>query len=118
MSIEEVYHALLRRESSSLDFIEIFRQFIERHEEIKGLKNYKSALNSLIKFLGREKLYTSEMNADLLHDYSSSLHGRAQSLYLGCLRHVYEDAVLKYNDEDKGIYPLSYSLFKKFKVPW
>lgn len=117
MTIEEVYSEITRKDLFSLDFIEIFKDYISNHGDIKGIKNYGSALNSMIKFIGREKMSTKDVTVKFLQDYSSSLGGRAQSLYLGCIRHVYEDAVLKYNDEEKGISPLSYSLFKKFKVP-
>lgn len=117
MSIDEVYSEITKKEVSSLDFIDIFNDYIDKNRASKGIKNYKSALNSMIRFLGRERMDIKEVNIDFLLKYSSSLGGRAKSLYLGSIRHVYEYAVLKYNDEEKGVFPLSYSLFKKFKVP-
>jgi len=117
MTIEALVEYLLEDQNKSLDFIEIFKDFIESHTNIKGIKNYKSALNSLTGFLGRERIDVNEVTVQFLTRYSESLTGRAKSLYLGSLRHVYSDAKLKYNDEERGIIKIPYSPFERFKVP-
>lgn len=109
---------LLGEEKKSLDFVEVFREFIEENADKKGLRNYKSALNSFVRFLGRDKLDMQELNTSLLQRYAANLGGgRALSLYLGALRHVHNWAMDKYNNEEIGIILIPYSPFAKFKVP-
>ena len=93
----------LEEESEDLDFIKIFREYILSHKEKKGIKNYRSALNALIKFIESDKLVISDISVSFLEKLEKSLTGRAVSLYLGSIRHVYMYAKLKYNDEERGI---------------
>lgn len=118
VGIDTMMDYLLGEEKKSLDFVEVFREFIEENADKKGLRNYKSALNSFVRFLGRDKLDMQELTAIMLQKYAASLgSGRALSLYLGALRHVHNWAMGKYNNEELGIILIPYSPFAKFKVP-
>lgn len=104
--------------NANLDFMAVFRDFLDANADKKGLKNYKSAYNSFSRFIKREKLDMREFTASLLLQYASSLGtGRALSLYLGSLRHVHNWAMDKYNNEELGQVLIPYSPFSKFKVP-
>lgn len=118
MTIDKLANYLCEPEIVSIDFVEVFRDYIDENVNKKGLKNYKSALNSLIKFIGRDRLDISEITVDFLEKYTSYLgKGRASSLYLGSIRHVYSYAKLKYNDEDVKKILIPYSPFSRFNVP-
>jgi len=107
----------LEEESEDLDFIKIFREYISSHKEKKGIKNYRSALNALIKFIENDKLGISDISVSFLEKLEKSLTGRAVSLYLGSIRHVYMYAKLKYNDEERGIIRIPYNPFERYRVP-
>lgn len=85
---------------------------------IKGEKNYRTMLNSLQRYNnGSRTLYFSDITFSFLQGYGLSLKGkpRAQSLYLGAIRHIYKQACLEYNDDNET--RLSANLFDRFKVP-
>lgn len=64
------------------------------HATTKGKKNHVCMLNSLEKHLGRKTLSFTSITYKFLSDYEESLHSkpRAQSLYLGEIRHLYREA--------------------------
>lgn len=118
MSIDRLADYLCQNEVERIDFIEVYKDFITDNAGKKGIKNYKSALNSLIRFIGREKLDIAEINVPFLERYANYLGGgRALSLYLGSMRHVYTYAKNKYNDEDVNRILIPYSPFSRYKVP-
>ena len=118
MTIDKLADYLCEPEIASIDFIEVFRDYIDENADKKGLKNYRSALNSLIKFIGRDRLDVSEITVAFLEKYEAYLgKGRAVSLYLGSMRHVYFYAKQKYNDEDAKRILIPYSPFSRYKVP-
>lgn len=118
MTANRLAEILCKPEVVSIDFIEVFRNFINENPGKKGIRNYKSALNSLIRFIGREKLDVAEITVSFLERYSAHLgKGRAVSLYLGSIRHVFSYAKLKYNDEDAKRILIPYSPFARFKIP-
>lgn len=118
MTANRLAEILCKPEVVSIDFIEVFRSFINENPGKKGIRNYKSALNSLIRFIGREKLDVAEITISFLERYSAHLgKGRAVSLYLGSIRHVFSYAKLKYNDEDTKRILIPYSPFARFKIP-
>jgi integrase len=118
MSIDKLARYLCEPEVVSIDFLKVFQDYINENPDKKGLRNYKSALNSLVKFLGRNSLDISEITVPFLEKYAASLgKGRAVSLYLGSMRHVYSYAKQKYNDEDAKRILIPYSPFSRYKVP-
>lgn len=118
MTIDEVIDFLTRKEGNQeLDFMELWREFIQE-SKAKGIKNYKTAYNSLCGYVGRDRLWVKEITYSFLDGYMKHLgEGRKVSLYLGAFRHVYSWAKLKYNDEERGIIRIPYSPFERFRVP-
>lgn len=119
VSAEELY-ILATKPTSSKEINEDFFTFSERwlaSSTIKGNKNYYTMLNNLSRFLGKRYLPLKNINYNLLNNYMLSLRDRprAQSLYLGAIRHIYKMACLEYNDDNNNI--LSTSVFDRFKVP-
>ncbi len=105
-----------RGRDGELDFFRFADDYLKT-STIKGKKNYLTMLNSLEKHLGRRRLPFSEITYKMLSDYSRSLSDRprAQSLYLGAIRHLHREARLQYNTDTET--PISPTIFERFKVP-
>lgn len=118
-----------------VDFIEYSKNWISS-TSIKGKKNYQSALNSFVSFLHKDHLSTKEITHRLLQDYMTYLtkqhiqkanelikakkrvpSNRTVSLYLGSLRHLFNEAKKDYNDYDRNIIVIGNSPFENLIIP-
>lgn len=118
-------------ERFALDFVEFGRGVIQKLIDTGHRGNalaYRSALNALVLFAGREQIDISEINAKLIRAFSEWIATkesnskrvkgeRAQSLYLAGIRALHNRAKVEYNDEDLGIIRVQLSPFAKIKVP-
>lgn len=88
-----------------------------RQSQIKGLKNYATMLNSLETYIGNRRLLFSNITYIFLKGYEDFLNGkeRAQSLYLGMMRHLYREAMRMYNNDNEQI--IKNDPFLRYKVP-
>lgn len=102
--------------SEVLDFYEYTEHWIEKSTN-KGKGNYKIMLNSLKRFWKSDKLSFSDIDYKFLEGYKKYLdgHPRAQSLYLGCMRHIFNEAIREYNT-DISI-KIGNNPFRNFKIP-
>lgn len=117
LTIDEVYNYIIKsRRSEELEFFSFAEEWLAS-TDIKGKKNYITMLNSLEKHLEIRYLPFSKIDYAFLVKYQTSLKDkpRAQSLYLGAIRHIYKQALLTYNTDTKTL--ISPMLFEKFKVP-
>ena len=104
------------KESETLDFFEYAEKWIERSTN-KGKKNYSIMLNSLERLNQCRKLPFSLIDYSFLNRYKDYLdgHPRAQSLYLGNIRHLFNEAIKEYNTDDKKV--ITNNPFEKFSIP-
>jgi hypothetical protein len=81
---------------------------------IKGIKNYKTALNALYAFVGRDNILCEEINVKTMRAFENALKDRprAQSLYPNCIKTIFSAAREYYNDEDNDIIRIKHSLDK------
>ena len=120
LSADDLYAAMTRKgggDVRAMNFFAFADDYLSK-TEIKGKKNYVTMLNSLQRYnMGLRTLPFASVTFSFLQGYSLSLKDkpRAQSLYLGALRHIYKQACLMYNDDDNTY--LSPTLFDRFKVP-
>lgn len=124
-----------REQTQPIDFILFCKEWLET-TDIKGKKNYQSALNSFISYLGKEHLKTDEVTSQLLNGFKAHLNlkrekqvlqlqkqgkripsNRIVSLYLGSIRHLFNEAKKKNNDYDKNIILIPHSPFEHIEVP-
>ncbi len=118
-----------------VDYIQFCQWWITT-TTIKGKKNYQSALNAFIAYLGTEHLDASQLTVSILNGFMDYLKeqskirakallksgkrvptDRSVSLYLGSLRHLFNEAKKKYNDYDRSIIRITNSPFEYVVVP-
>ena len=118
-----------------VDFI-LFCQWWIANTTIKGKKNYQSAINAFIAYMGTEHLEASKFTSSILNGFMDYLKkqseqraealiksgkrvptNRSVSLYLGSLRHLFNEAKKKYNDYDRNIIRITNSPFEYVTVP-
>ena len=128
-------------ESFSLDFIAYGRKYgdsIIAQGKLSTGQSYHIAMNSLVRFLGRDTLDISEITVGLLKSYEDYLRtepvykgsrkgnavptdsrkkGRALSLYISKIKTIHEAAKKEFNDEERGIINIPYSPFNRYKIP-
>lgn len=102
--------------TEELDFFSFTEDWVEKSSN-KGKKNYLIMLNSLARFNGCRKLPFSLIDYRFLNGYKKFLdgHPRAQSLYLGNMRHIFNEAIKEYNTNGNDI--IRSNPFDKFSVP-
>lgn len=113
--IEWLYFHLMSVKEN-LDFFEYTEQWISKSHN-KGKGNYAVMLNSLERFHHSRKLPFSFIDYRFLTDYKNFLKDlpRAQSLYLGCIRHIFNEAIKEYNIN--GMKNISNNPFDTFVIP-
>jgi len=99
-----------------IDFFKFADEWIAK-ATIKDKKNYFCMLNSLERHLGSRKLQFKKITYKLLEDYGLALKDkpRAQSLYLGLIRHLYREAMRRYNTDYDTI--INNDPFLRYRVP-
>ena len=115
MDIDSVIDYLKSKDDKSgIDFIAFSRKWCAAHTEIKGIRNYLTALNSLCTFFGRESILCSEITVQKLKEYEEYLSGkkRAQSLYPSAIVRLFMEARNYFNDEDNNIIRIKQNLSK------
>lgn len=102
-----------KKENKGISFTEFASKWIEE-STIKGVKNYKTALNALCSFVGRDNILCEEINVKTMKAFENALKDRprAQSLYPNCIKTMFNAAKEYYNDEDNDIIRIKHSLDK------
>lgn len=102
-----------KKENKGVSFTRFAAKWIEE-STIKGIKNYKTALNALYSFIGRDNILCEEINVKTMKAFENALKDRprAQSLYPNCIKTIFNAARDYYNDEDNDIIRIKHSLDK------
>ncbi len=136
-TIDEVmdYLDCERQKQQVIDFIKFSREWITS-TTIKGAPNYTSALNALIRFIGKEELDVNLITLDFLEQFKAFLNkeretrrkklvaqgkrvpsNRSLSLYLVSIKKLFNEAKKKYNKKDKNLILIPHSPFEDFAIP-
>lgn len=123
-----------------LDFFEFGEKFAKTSKGPTTAKSYLGALNALERFLGRRSLDVNDITHSLLMDFvayidaepkiyhrkrfqqlsecgTDKIPGAASYRFVAKLRHIYEAAKLRYNDEDAGRIVIPRSPFSRISLP-
>ena len=119
----------------TIDFIKFSREWIAS-STIKGAPNYTTAINALVRFIGKEILDVNQITLDFLEQFKSFLNkereartkklmaqgkrvpsNRSLSLYLISIKKLFNEAKKKYNKKDKNLILIPNSPFEDFTIP-
>ena len=136
-TIEDVMDCLRGEQAKlqTIDFIKFSREWIA-NAEIKGAPNYTSAVNALVRFIGREKLDAKLITANFLDRFKDFLNkerkereellmrqgkripsNRALSLYLMSIKKLFNECKRTYNKKYKNTILISHSPFDDIVIP-
>ena len=131
---DAVVEQLRPKDGFSLDFFEYAEKAISNMEKATG-DGYKSSLNALKRFIGRDTIDVNEITFKLLTDFRAFLETepavangkgkhqtkskgcRAVSFYLTHLQHIHNLARAEYNDDDVGVIHIPRQPFKSGLIP-
>ena len=124
MDINQVLDLITKIEKPdvfSLDIIEYGRQYILtliKGKRIRTAERYKTSLNNLIRFIGKNRIDINQITSKFLKDWIEWIEGKAaKSLYPSCIRKLHNDAKREYNIEELGIIKIPLSPFSTTKLP-
>lgn len=136
-SLDEIVEFLNgeQEKQQTIDFIKFSREWIAS-ATIKGAPNYKTAINALVRFVGKEELDINLITLDFLEQFKIFLIGerdartkklmqqgkrvtsnRTLSLYLVSIKKLFNEAKRKFNKKDKNLILIPNSPFEDFKIP-
>lgn len=118
-----------------IDFIKFSREWIAS-TTIKGAPNYTTAINALVRFIGKEELDINLITLDFLEGFKAFLNkerevrtkkliqqgkrvpsNRSLSLYLISIKKLFNEAKKKYNKQDKNLILIPNSPFIELEIP-
>lgn len=119
----------------TIDFVKFSREWIAS-TSIKGAPNYTTAVNALVRFVGKEELDINLVTQDFLEGFKSFLNkereartkkllqqgkrvpsNRSLSLYLVSIKKLFNEAKKKYNRKEKNLILIAHSPFDYFSIP-
>lgn len=136
-SLDEIIEFLNgeQEKQQTIDFIKFSREWIAS-TTIKGAPNYTTAINALVRFVGKEELDVNLITLDFLEQFKAFLikerdartkklmqqgkrvtSNRTLSLYLVSIKKLFNEAKRKFNKKDKNLILIPNSPFEDFKIP-
>ena len=136
-SLDEIIEFLNgeQEKQQTIDFIKFSREWIAS-TTIKGAPNYTTAINALVRFVGKEELDINLITLDFLEQFKAFLIGerdartkklmqqgkrvtsnRTVALYLVSIKKIFNEAKRKFNKKDKNLILIPNSPFEDFKIP-
>ena len=136
-SLDEIVEFLNgeQEKQQTINFIKFSREWIAS-TTIKGAANYTTAINALVRFIGKEELEINLIFLDFLEDFRSFLNkereirtkrlmqqgkrvpsNRSLSLYLISIKKLFNEAKKRYNKKDKNLILIPNSPFIELEIP-
>ncbi|NDV46238.1 transposase [Paludibacter sp. 221] len=122
LTVSEIIERLTSdtEEISFIDFYDKYVLSMIKDDRIRPAANYKSAINSLKKYTGKENLYFSDITSKVINSWiNTELKNkkRAKSMYPSCIEAVFKAGLMEYNDYDRGIIRIKNQPFMLVKIP-
>lgn len=136
-SLDEIIEFLNgeQEKQQTIDFIKFSREWIAS-TTIKGASNYTTAINALVRFIGKEELDINLITLDFLESFKAFLNkereirtkrlmqqgkrvpsNRSLSLYLISIKKLFNEAKKKYNKKEKNLILIPNSPFMELEIP-
>ena len=120
-TVQEVKKFLLSEKEgiSFVDFAEKYIRNMINENRDKPAANYQCALNSLKAHYNRDELLFSDITANELRRWIKNLSStkRAKQMYPVCIKKIFDEGCLEYNDYDKNIIRIPNQPFKAVDIP-
>lgn len=105
-----------------LCFSDYARKYIENLYDAgrqRTAKNYQLSLNHLERFAGTNKIMFSRLSSHFINLWLQTLEktARAKEMYPVCMRQVFRQALIDYNDYDKQTVVIKTNPWLKVKIP-
>lgn len=112
----------LDRADEDICFSEYARKYkfeMARRGQNRNARNYELAYQHLERYAGTNKLMFSRFTTNFIDGWIKSLSetARAKEMYPICIRQIFKQAVLDYNDYDRGIIIIKTNPWLKVKIP-
>lgn len=123
------------QKQQTIDFIKFSREWIAS-TTIKGAPNYTTAINALVRFIGKEELDVNLITTHFLENFKAFLNkereartkkliqqgkrvpsNRSLSLYLVSIKKLFKEAQKKYNKREKNLMLIPNNPFIDFEIP-
>ena len=136
-SLDEIIEFLNgeQEKQQTIDFIKFSREWIAS-TTIKGAPNYTTAINALVRFIGKEELDINLITLDFLESFKTFLNkereirtkrlmqqgkripsNRSLSLYLISIKKLFNEAKKKYNKKEKNLILIPNPPFMELEIP-
>lgn len=136
-SLDEIIEFLNgeQEKQQTIDFIKFSREWIAS-TTIKGAPNYTTAINALVRLVGKEELDINLITLDFLESFKAFLNkereirtkrlmqqgkripsNRSLSLYLISIKKLFNEAKKKYNKKEKNLILIPNSPFMELEIP-
>lgn len=120
ISIDEIVNYITTTSNAEerIEFVRFCHDWIEKNNSLKGIKNYRTALNAFCLFNGRDKIYCNEITISKMKDFELYLmdRPRAISLYTSSIHRMFNEAMLFYNNEEEDVIRVKNTLLR-YKSP-
>ena len=119
--VNEIVSYLIKG-SSDLCFSDYAREYqskMIRDGHARNARTYELAYQNLERFIGTTKVMFSHLTSIVITRWISSLSNtaRAKEQYPVCVRQIYKQALLDYNDYDGGVIRITTNPWPKVKIP-
>lgn len=136
-TIDEVMDYLQgeRQKQVPIDFIRFSRDWVAS-STIKGAPNYTTAINALVRFIGKDELDINHITLEFLEQFKAFLieerdervkrliqqgkrvpSNRSLSLYLVSVKKLFKEAQKKHNKKEKDLILIPNNPFDNFEIP-
>lgn len=112
----------IKNGTTNLSFSKYARKYhadMYNRGQIRNAKNYELAYLHLERFAGTNNLFFEQMTSTFINSWikSMQLTSRAKEMYPICIRQIFKQALLDYNDYDLGIIRIKTNPWSKVKIP-
>ena len=112
----------LHKADEDICFSEYARKYkfeMAKRGQERNARNYELAYQHLERYAGTNKLMFSRFTTNFIDGWIKSLSetARAKEMYSICIRQIFKQAVLDYNDYDRGIIIIKTNPWLKVKIP-
>lgn len=120
-SVQDVVQ-FLKKGTSDVCFSEYARQYQSKmiqEGHARNARNYELAYQHMERFAGTNKVMFSHLTSSFVNKWIKSLSttSRAKEMYPICIRQIFKQALIEFNDYDAGLIRITTNPWPKVKIP-